>query len=87
MAGLARWKERHPDVWPYLAPADVLVDAMRGRSTTWTRIRLNLEHVPPDQRPAQEALDPDYDPWAGVDWPDRAGQPERAPRKKPSAGD
>jgi len=47
----------------------VLVDAMRGRSTTWTRIRLNLEHVPPDQRPAQEALDPDYDPWEGYEWP------------------
>jgi bifunctional non-homologous end joining protein LigD len=47
----------------------VLVDAMRGRSTTWTRIRLNLEHVPPDLRPEQEALDPDYDPWAGVNWP------------------
>jgi hypothetical protein len=47
----------------------VLVDAMRGRSTTWTRIRLNLEHVPPGLRPPQEALDPDYDPWAGVEWP------------------
>jgi bifunctional non-homologous end joining protein LigD len=78
MAGLARWKERHPDVWPHLAPADVLVDAMRGRSTTWTRIRLNLEHVPPEQRPGQEALDPDYDPWAGVEWPGRGGPPERA---------
>ena len=53
-------------------PADVLVDAMRGRSTTWTRIRLNLENVPPDLRPAQEALDPDYDPWAGVEWPARS---------------
>jgi hypothetical protein len=63
MAGLARWKERHLSVWPHLAPADVLVDAMRGRSTTWTRIRLNLEHVPPDLRPDQEALDPDYAPW------------------------
>ena len=85
MAGLARWKERHPDVWPQLAPADVLVDAMRGRSTTWTRIRLNLEHVPPDQRPGQEALDPDYDPWAGVEWPGRGGQPDRAPGKKAPA--
>jgi hypothetical protein len=69
VAGLERWKARHPDVWPHLRPADVLVDAMRGRSTTWTRIRLNLEHVPPDLRPAQEPLDPDYDPWAGMDWP------------------
>jgi bifunctional non-homologous end joining protein LigD len=65
MAGLERWKERHRDVWPLLEPADVLVDSMRGRSSTWTRIRLNLEHVPADQRPAQEPLEVDYDPWAG----------------------
>ena len=48
-----------------LKPADVLVDSMRGRSSTWTRIRLNLEHVPEEQRPAQEPLEVDYDPWAG----------------------
>jgi DNA ligase D-like protein (predicted polymerase) len=66
MDGLKRWKERHPDVWPHLEPADVLVDAMRGRYTTWTRIRVNLEHVPPELRPAQEPLDPDYDPWEGM---------------------
>jgi bifunctional non-homologous end joining protein LigD len=65
MAGLERWKSRHQDVWPLLAPADVLVDSMRGRSSTWTRIRLNLEHVPEDQRPPQEPLEVDYDPWAG----------------------
>ncbi len=69
IAGLERWKARHPEAWPHLRPADVLVDAMRGRSTTWTRIRLNLERVPPDLRPPQEPLDPDYDPWAGVEWP------------------
>ena len=69
IAGLERWKARHPDAWPHLRPADVLVDAMRGRSTTWTRIRLNLENVPPELRPPQEPLDPDYDPWAGVEWP------------------
>jgi bifunctional non-homologous end joining protein LigD len=63
MEGLTRWKARHPDVWPHLEPADVLVDAMRGRFTTWTRIRVNLEHVPPEMRPAQGPLDPDYDPW------------------------
>ena len=56
---------RHPDVWPLLQPHDVLTDSMRGRSSTWTRIRLNLEHVPTDQRPAQEPLEVDYDPWAG----------------------
>jgi bifunctional non-homologous end joining protein LigD len=69
IAGLERWKARHPAAWSHLRPADVLVDAMRGRSTTWTRIRLNLENVPPELRPPQEPLDPDYDPWAGMDWP------------------
>ena len=64
MAGLDRWKDRHGDVWPYLQPSDVLVDSMRGRSSTWTRIRLNLRNVPAGQRPAQEALEVDYDPWA-----------------------
>ena len=65
MEGLERWKERHPTVWPHLAPADVLVDSMRGRSSTWTRIRLNLQHVPEAERPPQEPLEVDYDPWAG----------------------
>jgi bifunctional non-homologous end joining protein LigD len=65
MAGLDRWKARHPDVWPLLGPADVLVDSMRGRSSTWTRVRLNLRNVPPDQRPAQEPLEVDFDPWGG----------------------
>ncbi|HEX6854527.1 MAG TPA: DNA polymerase domain-containing protein [Streptosporangiaceae bacterium] len=67
MAGLERWKQRHPGVWAALEPRDVLVDAMRGRFTTWTRIRLNLIHVPADQRPEQEALEVDYDPWQGQD--------------------
>jgi bifunctional non-homologous end joining protein LigD len=65
MAGFEQWKERHPTVWPHLAPADVLVDSMRGRSSTWTRIRLNLQHVPDDERPEQEPLEVDYDPWGG----------------------
>jgi bifunctional non-homologous end joining protein LigD len=59
LAGLERWKERHPDVVAHLDPADVLVDAMRGRFTTWTRVRVNLQHVPVDLRPVQEPLDPD----------------------------
>ncbi|MBV9621986.1 MAG: DNA primase, partial [Gammaproteobacteria bacterium] len=59
LAGLERWKARHPQAAAHLEPADVLVDAMRGRYTTWTRIRINLEHVPAALRPAQEALDPD----------------------------
>jgi len=65
MAGLERWKARHPAVWPRLQPADVLVDAMRGRSSVWYRIRLNLQHVPQAERPPQEPLEADYDPWAG----------------------
>jgi bifunctional non-homologous end joining protein LigD len=65
LEGLERWKARHPDVWPLLEARDVLTDSMRGRSSTWTRIRLNLEHVPSGQRPAQEPLEVDYDPWAG----------------------
>ncbi|MBV8743343.1 MAG: non-homologous end-joining DNA ligase [Sinobacteraceae bacterium] len=59
LAGLERWKARHPQVTGHLQPADVLVDAMRGRYTTWTRIRVNLQHVPEKLRPAQEPLDPD----------------------------
>jgi bifunctional non-homologous end joining protein LigD len=65
-AGLERWKARHPEVWPLLEPPDVLVDAMRGRSSVWYRIRLNLRHVPEDQRPPQEPLEVDYNPWAGL---------------------
>jgi bifunctional non-homologous end joining protein LigD len=78
-AGLGRWKERHPDVWPLLEPADILVDSMRGRSSTWTRIRLNLRHVPPEQRPPQEALEVDYDPWAALrdQFPDGPPSPRR----------
>jgi bifunctional non-homologous end joining protein LigD len=65
MAGLDRWKQRHPEVAALLQPADILVDSMRGRSTTWTRIRLNLQHVPEPDRPPQEPLEVDYDPWQG----------------------
>jgi bifunctional non-homologous end joining protein LigD len=63
MAGLDHWKERHPDAAALLEPADILVDSMRGRSSTWTRIRLNLRHIPAADRPAQEPLEVDYDPW------------------------
>jgi DNA ligase D-like protein (predicted polymerase) len=84
LAGLERWKERHPAAAGALEEPDVLVDSMRGRSTTWTRVRVNLQHVPEGDRPAQEALDPDYDPWAEYEFPDRAGQLERS-RKKPKA--
>jgi bifunctional non-homologous end joining protein LigD len=62
LAGLERWKERHPKAAAHLEPADVLVDRMRGSSSLWTRIRVNLEHVPARLRPKQEALDPDAEP-------------------------
>jgi DNA ligase D-like protein (predicted polymerase) len=52
---LEQWKERHPDAARHLEPADILVDAMRGRFHTWTRIRINLRHVPVELRPAADA--------------------------------
>jgi hypothetical protein len=64
LAGLDRWKARHPIAAQHLTPSDVLVDAMRGRFTTWTRVRVNLRHVPEADRPPEEPPDPDYDPWA-----------------------
>jgi bifunctional non-homologous end joining protein LigD len=82
LAGLERWKARHSDVAARLEPADVLVDGMRGRFKLWYRIRVNLEHVPEAERPLQEPLEVDYDPWAGYEWPDRSRQLVRAPRKK-----
>jgi DNA ligase D-like protein (predicted polymerase) len=81
LEGLERWKARHPDAARHLAPADVLVDSMRGRFRTWTRIRINLQNVPGELRPAQEALDPDEDlrdgGWSGATRPD-------LPRRRPS---
>ena len=76
-AGLERWKLRHPEAAALLQPADILVDSMRGRSSTWTRIRLNLRHVPPGERPAQEPLEVDYNPWGNVVFPTRGSQPGR----------
>jgi bifunctional non-homologous end joining protein LigD len=72
MEGLDRWRQRHPAAAAKLEPADVLVDSMRGRSSTWTRIRLNLRHVPEAERPGQEALEVDYDPWQGFEPPPRS---------------
>jgi DNA ligase D-like protein (predicted polymerase) len=82
LAGLERWKARHPDAAALLAEDDVLVDAMRGRSSTWTRIRVNLRHVPEAERPAEEAPDPDYDPWRGLVPPPGGWKRGRAERKK-----
>jgi DNA ligase D-like protein (predicted polymerase) len=81
LEGLERWQARHPDAARHLAPADVLVDSMRGRFRTWTRIRINLQNVPTELRPGQEALDPDEDlrdgGWPGATRPD-------LPRRRPS---
>ncbi len=66
LAGLERWKKKYPAVAYKLAPADILVDAMRGRHTTWTRIRINLHNIPEEERPKEETPDPDYD--ATVEW-------------------
>ena len=77
MAGLDRWRLRHPEAAALLQPADILVDSMRGRSSTWTRIRLNLRHVPPGERPAQEPLEVDYNPWGNGVFPARGSPPGR----------
>jgi bifunctional non-homologous end joining protein LigD len=81
LAGLERWKAKYPDVAQHLAVDDVLVDSMRGRSSTWTRIRVNLRNVPEALRPAQETPDPDDDPtreWR--EWMKRA-------KEQPAVGD
>jgi bifunctional non-homologous end joining protein LigD len=63
LAGLERWKVRYPGAAARLHEDDVLVDSMRGRSTTWTRIRINLRNIPEGERPPEDPPDPDYDPW------------------------
>jgi len=78
LAGVERWKSRHPEAATHLQPADVLVDAMRGRFRTWTRVRINLQHVPEDARPPQEPLDPDENV---NDWSEA---PDGPPRRRPS---
>jgi bifunctional non-homologous end joining protein LigD len=79
LAGLERWKARHAEAAAHLTAPDVLVDSMRGRYKTWTRIRVNLQHVPVELRPVQEALDPDDAPgdWTGF-------TADAPPRRKPS---
>ena len=66
MAALDTWRDRYPAVAGRLQPSDVLVDGMRGPSSIWYRIRINLQHVPVDQRPPQEELIADYSPWRGA---------------------
>jgi bifunctional non-homologous end joining protein LigD len=82
LAGLERWKLRHPDAAAHLEPADVLVDAMRGRFHTWTRIRVNLQHVPEALRPPQEPLDPDAPPKWPAEWTSPTVPPRRPSRAR-----
>jgi bifunctional non-homologous end joining protein LigD len=86
LAGVERWKARHPEAASHLEPADVLVDAMRGRFRTWTRIRINLQHVPTELRPDQEPLDPDEDvnDWSGVT-PEQISEWKKTHRKRSRA--
>jgi len=77
LAGLERWKAKHAQIANLLAIDDVLVDSMRGRSSTWTRIRINLRHVPEELRPLQETPDPDDDPTR--EWREWS---QRTPKKK-----
>jgi len=84
LEGLERWKERHPEAAKMLAVDDVLVDSMRGSSSTWTRIRVNLRHVPEEMRPVQETPDPDDDPtraWREA-WAEGSGEKPKRVRKK-----
>jgi bifunctional non-homologous end joining protein LigD len=81
LAGLERWRARHPAVVAHLAPEDVLVDAMRGRSSAYYRVRINLKNVPEAERPSAEPLDPDYDP--RQEWKHW----RRPPDPDPAAGD
>jgi bifunctional non-homologous end joining protein LigD len=75
LAALDEWKARHADVVAALHPADILVDGMRGASSLWYRVRVNLQHIPGNERPPQEKLIADYDPWAGKEWPGRRKWP------------
>ncbi|KUH72417.1 DNA polymerase [Mycolicibacterium novocastrense] len=69
MAALEKWRRRHPSVAEKLEPADILVDGMRGPSSIWYRIRINLQHVPEGERPPQEELLADYSPWENYSGP------------------
>ncbi|MBV9091860.1 MAG: DNA polymerase domain-containing protein [Mycobacteriaceae bacterium] len=73
MAALDTWRQRHPAVAKLLEPADILIDGMRGPSSIWYRIRLNLQHIPPEQRPPQEDLIADYSPWTNYAGPQLPG--------------
>jgi bifunctional non-homologous end joining protein LigD len=80
LEGLERWKTKHSEAAAHLAIDDILIDSMRGRSSTWTRIRINLRHIPEDQRPTQETPDPDEDPTR--EWRTHHTAAKRIPAKK-----
>ena len=80
LEGFERWKARHPGAAARLEPPDLMVDQMRGRSSAWYRIRVNLRNVPEHERPPQEALESDYDPWAEL----KARMPEGETWMRPS---
>jgi hypothetical protein len=65
MAALDVWRGRHGEASERLEPVDILIDGMRGPSSIWYRVRINLQHVPEEIRPPQEALIADYSPWDG----------------------
>jgi bifunctional non-homologous end joining protein LigD len=71
LAALDEWKSLNGHLVQALHPADILVDGMRGSSSLWYRVRVNLQHIPEAERPPQEELIADYDPWAGKVWPGR----------------
>jgi hypothetical protein len=81
LAGLERWKARYPEAAVLLHVDDVLVDSMRGRSTTWTRIRINLRNIPESERPPEDPPEPNYDPWAAAS----AADYRRAPKTRSSS--
>jgi DNA ligase D-like protein (predicted polymerase) len=84
LAGLERWKSKYPEVAARLEPADVLVDSVRGRHVAWTRIRVNLQHVPEEMRPPQGPLDPDEK--LESEWVGPTRRPPRATPAKPRTG-
>ncbi|GAA2844932.1 non-homologous end-joining DNA ligase [Paenarthrobacter ilicis] len=71
LAAVEEWKSKHREIVEALHPADILIDGMRGSSSLWYRVRVNLQHVPEALRIGQEPLLADYDPWAGREWPGR----------------
>ncbi|WP_314507996.1 non-homologous end-joining DNA ligase [uncultured Microbacterium sp.] len=85
LAALEQWKAQHPGLVADLHPADTMVDGMRGSSSLWYRVRINLQHVPEAARPSQGELLADYDPWAGKSWPGRASEDDGSPETSRSS--